>query len=190
MKNRFLIICLLVLFASVINESFADETIEIKLGEKTQVSDLVLNFGDIEDSRCPSDLTCVWEGKVTAMIAIKNQTHRISGLFTPGDTLSYIKPYEVTLVDVQPYPISTEEAKYVATINISQLDKEEKEEVNYKDFRDLSGEIICKGHTSNGGFFEYPECGPIDRFVIHVLIIILPVAGIIITAIVILRKRK
>ena len=57
------------------------------------------------------------------------------------------------------------------------------------DFRDASGEIICKGHTSSGGFFEYPECGPIDKFVIHVLIIVLPVAGIII-GFIIWRKRK
>ena len=36
--------------------------------------------------------------------------------------------------------------------------------------RDASGEIICKGYSSNGGFFGYPECGPIDEFVIHVFI--------------------
>ncbi len=56
-------------------------------------------------------------------------------------------------------------------------------------FRDASGEIICKGYSSGGGFFEYPECGPIDQFVIHVLIIVLPVAGIVI-GFVIWRTRK
>ena len=188
MNSHLLIIFSLVIIASIINESFADEIIEIKLGQEIQVNDhLNLNFHDVEDSRCPSDLTCIREGNVTAMIAVKNQTHRVSGLFTPGYALSYITPYEITLVDLQPHPISTEETKYVATINISQPEK--KMEVNYKDFRDMSGEIICKGYTSGGGFLEYPECGPIDRFVIRVLIIVLPIAGIV-TGFVIWRKRK
>ena len=58
------------------------------------------------------------------------------------------------------------------------------------DFRNVNGEIICKGYTSEGGFLEYPECGPIDQFVINVLVIVLPVVGIIIIAIVIWRKRR
>lgn len=62
-------------------------------------------------------------------------------------------------------------------------------EVNYEDFRDASGEIICKGYSSGGGFLAYPECGPIDLFVIHVLIIVLPVAGIV-SSFIIWRKRK
>ena len=188
MKTHLLIIFSLVITLSVANESFAEKTVEIKLGQEIQVNDLNLNFHDIEDSRCPSDLTCVWEGEVTAMIAVKNQTHSVSEIFTPGYTLSYITPYEITLVDVQPYPISTKEAKYVATVNISQL--EEKIEDSYNDFRDVSGEIICKGNTSGGGFLEYPKCGPIDEFVIHVLAILVPVFGIVVAAIVVRRKRR
>ena len=61
--------------------------------------------------------------------------------------------------------------------------------VNYVDFRNAEGKIICKGYSSGGGFFEYPECGPIDQFVIHVLIIVLPVAGIT-SSFVIWRTRK
>ena len=175
-------------FGHATDESFEDEVIEIKLGQEIQVNDLSLNFHDIEDSRCPSDLTCIWEGNVTAMIAIKNQTHRVSGIFTPGYTLSYITPYEITLVDLQPYPISTKETKYVATVNVSQPEKNMEE--SNTDFRDRFGEITCKGHTSGGGFLEYPECGPVDQFVTHVLIIVLPIAGITIVAIIVLRKKR
>lgn len=57
------------------------------------------------------------------------------------------------------------------------------------DFRNAEGEIICKGYSSGGGFFEYPECGPIDQFVINVLIIVLPIAGFVI-GFVVWRKRK
>ena len=188
MKSSFLMVLSLVIIASIISESFADEIIEIKLGQEIQVNDLNLDFYDVRDSRCPSDLTCIWEGNFTAMIAVKNQTHKVSGLFTPRYTLSYITPYEITLVDLQPHPISTEETKYIATINVSQPEK--KMDADYKDFRDKSGELICKGYTSSGGFLEYPECGPVDQFVIHILVIMLPVAGIIITGIVVWRKRK
>ena len=90
---------------------------------------------------------------------------------------------------MQPHPISTEDAEYIATINISQTEKKETD-VNYKDFRDATGEIVCKGYTSEGGFLEYPECGPIDKFVIHVLIMVLLIGGIIISAIIIWRKIK
>ncbi len=62
-------------------------------------------------------------------------------------------------------------------------------EVNYEDFRDASGEIICKGYSSGGGFFEYPECGPIDQFVIHILMIILPIVGLVV-GLVWWRKRR
>lgn len=74
-------------------------------------------------------------------------------------------------------------------ITNSTLQSEQDIEVNYVDFRDASGEIICKGYSSGGGFFEYAECGPNDQFVIHVLIIVLLVAGIVV-GFIIWRKRK
>ncbi len=98
-----------------------DEPFEIKMNQKIQFRDLELHFYDIEDSRCPLDVTCVWEGKVTVMINIKNQTHKIGGMFPPGYTISYLSPYEITLVDIQPHPIRTEDAEFVATLEISIL---------------------------------------------------------------------
>ncbi len=59
MKTCFLIIFSLIITLSVIDESFAETTIEMKLGQEIQVNDLNLNFHEIEDSRCPSDLTCI-----------------------------------------------------------------------------------------------------------------------------------
>lgn len=112
----------------------ASEAVEIKLDQRIHVGDLDLYFYDIEDSRCPLDVTCVWEGKVTAMILVQNQTHKISGYFTPGYTLSYITPYNVTLVAVNPHPISTEKPDYVAILDISKLG---------------DGESLQKGETTD-----------------------------------------
>ncbi len=101
------------------------EIFEIKMNQVIQFEDLELHFRDIEDSRCPLDVTCVWEGKVAVMLNIKNQTHNIGGGIPPGYTISYLTPYEITLVDIQPHPISTEKAEYVATIKISNLDEKD-----------------------------------------------------------------
>ena len=106
------------LVAPIVAESSAD-AVQLGFNEKIRIGDLLLYFYDIEDSRCPLDVICIWEGRVIAMIKVQNQTHEISGNFTPGYTLSYITPYNVTLVDVLPHPISTEKPDYVAVLDIS-----------------------------------------------------------------------
>ncbi len=113
-------------------------TVEIYFDDTFQYEDLELHFYDIEDSRCPLDVTCVWEGKVTAMIHVKNQTHKIAGYFTPNYTISYITPYNVTLVDIQPHPISTEKPEYIATLEIKKLDVDDSEQTSMKS-NDISG---------------------------------------------------
>jgi len=104
------------------SEETLEEQIKIEFGQTIQFEDLELYFYDIEDSRCPLDVTCVWEGKVTVMINIKNQTHNIGGIFTPGYTISNFTSYEITLVDILPHPISTQDSEYVATLSISKID--------------------------------------------------------------------
>lgn len=96
-----------------------DKQVKIPFGKTIHFDDLELYFYDIEDSRCPLDVVCIWEGQVTAMILVKNQTDKISGHFSPGYTSSYISPYEITLIGVEPHPTSTEKPEYVATLSIS-----------------------------------------------------------------------
>jgi len=109
--------------------------VELKLGEKILHEDLNLYFYDIEDSRCPLDVTCIWEGRVTAMIQVQNQTHTISENFSIGSTLSSISPYDVTLIDVIPHPISTEIPDYVALLDITKFSYSDKSQP--KDLADL-----------------------------------------------------
>jgi hypothetical protein len=104
---------------NVIEESFLDRQVKIPFGNTIHFDDLELYFYDIEDSRCPLDVVCIWEGQVTAMILVKNQTDKISGHFMPGNTISYISPFNITLTNVEPHPISTEKSEYVATLSIS-----------------------------------------------------------------------
>ena len=96
-------------------------TIQIKQDEIITYRNLTLWFYDIEDSRCPSDVTCMWEGQVNVMINIRNETDKISAQFTPNHSLTYITPYNITLTDIQPYPISTERPDYTATLKIEDM---------------------------------------------------------------------
>lgn len=96
------------------------DTVELKFNEKIRIGEIELYFYDIEDSRCPLDVTCIWEGKVTAMIQVQNKTDKISENFTPGFTLSYAQ-YNFTLVDVLPHPTSTEKPDYVVILEMTKL---------------------------------------------------------------------
>jgi len=117
MKTRLLIILALAVIP-IMGTSFAEE-LEIEFGETVSYENLKLYFYDIEDSRCPSDVTCIWEGKVSAMIHISNQTHKIGGPLEISYPVTYISPYTITLVDVKPHPISTEKPDYVAMLEIT-----------------------------------------------------------------------
>lgn len=91
--------------------------VEVKLGEKITYDGLELSFYDVEDSRCPLDVTCIWEGEVIAKIRMQNQTHDISENFHIGSTFS-IYSHDVTLIDVIPHPITTQTPNYAAILDI------------------------------------------------------------------------
>ncbi len=131
MKTRLLILFALMMIP--IPVSFAEE-LEIKFGETVSYEDLKLYFYDVEDSRCPSDVTCIWEGKVSAMIHISNQTHKIGGPHGLNSPLTFFEPYKIILLDVSPIPISTEKPDYVATLEIT------KSEPRPSDFRETNEE--------------------------------------------------
>lgn len=97
--------------------------VDLEFGKTFQHDDLNIKFYDIEDSRCPLDVTCIWEGNVTAMLNVSNQTHDIGGPIPIGFTIDYIKPYEITLTEIQPPPISTKKPDYVATLQIKKISK-------------------------------------------------------------------
>ena len=109
-----------------VNEDYALPNpfrVDLEFGETFQHEDIAIKFYDIEDSRCPLDVTCIWEGNVTAMLNVSNKTHDIGGQIPIGFTIDYIKPYEITLTDVQPHPISTEKPDYVVSLQIKNISK-------------------------------------------------------------------
>ena len=113
-----------VLILSVIpNESFAENRIKLHLGQTVSVNGLSFTLEGVDDSRCPSDVTCVWAGQVTATVIVENKTHAKMINFVPGDSYIFFSPYKITLLDVSPYPVSTEQASdHIATFAMVGLD--------------------------------------------------------------------
>ena len=148
MKNSILLLSLgfTIIFFMSSNESFAEEKqVEINLDNSLYVNDIEISFLEVDDSRCPSDVTCVWQGQVLATIQMQNKTHEIIEQFSLGYTPGHMTPYKITLVDVIPHPKSTEKPEHVAIVMISETDRENP---------------ICKGDTVlENGFcvFKIPE---------------------------------
>jgi hypothetical protein len=103
---------------------------EFKINGVYHSSDNSLKFSitEINDSRCPSDVVCVWAGKADVKIKVESPfsgnlvlSTMNNGFYKNIDTLGN---YSFQLVDVSPYPISTEEIKledYSVTLKIEVL---------------------------------------------------------------------
>lgn len=104
-----------------------DEPFMIKLHQRLSIDDIDVEFSEIEDSRCPSDVTCIWEGRASITLHIYNQTQYQRITLTTDETPTFhVSSYEINLIDILPYPVSTKDIseEYVATINISKNKKE------------------------------------------------------------------
>ncbi|MCW3087340.1 MAG: hypothetical protein JWQ78_726 [Sediminibacterium sp.] len=58
----------------------------------------------INDSRCPTDVVCVWAGKVDVIVSINNEFSVLLETGMPKDTIYNAAHYRFTLIDVSPYP--------------------------------------------------------------------------------------
>jgi hypothetical protein len=109
-------------------ESVADTTFSLGVGQEATRGVMRIVFTGVnEDSRCPSDVVCVWAGNAAVEIGVS---------FGMGPTIRYVLNttvdpksvdvggYRITLVDVQPFPVSTSRippASYVATFRFQQI---------------------------------------------------------------------
>ncbi|MGB7443179.1 MAG: hypothetical protein WA919_19100 [Coleofasciculaceae cyanobacterium] len=69
---------------------------------------------NIEDSRCPSDVQCVWSGQVTATVSVTSSEQSLGNFdltLRPGQAnlaIQEIDCYSIKLVQVVPYPNTTQ----------------------------------------------------------------------------------
>ncbi|MFN7990682.1 MAG: hypothetical protein U0R44_00840 [Candidatus Micrarchaeia archaeon] len=114
------------------------EEFKLRINQTASVGDdgLSVTFGGVsEDSRCPSDVVCIWAGRVSVDLkVIKNSDGPEPGFLIPiqltkgqgNDSASFSdsggRTYLVKLAGVEPYPRSDEPrnaSAYVATLTLS-----------------------------------------------------------------------
>jgi hypothetical protein len=117
MKSRhilFIISVIFLFFSCNKDEVETDSPFEFeksfKINGEYQSDEHQLKFKliEINDSRCAIDVVCVWEGMVSVKINVEKPvtgTIELNSYNNPIDTLAN---YSFELLDVQPYPISTQ----------------------------------------------------------------------------------
>ena len=100
------------------SENALDTSITIREGETVNVAEgITLEFVELAaDSRCPSDVECVWEGTLEASFVlhtpVKDHPFSFNGYVdAEGENplTREIDRYRVSLVRMDPYPVSTRE---------------------------------------------------------------------------------
>jgi len=99
---------------------------EFKINGDYHSIDNSLNFTitDVNDSRCPSDVVCIWAGKVDVKIKVESPVPGTITLSTYDNPVDTIGNYSFKITDVSPYPISTKTIKledYVVLLKIEKL---------------------------------------------------------------------
>ncbi len=99
---------------------------DFKINGEYHSTDNSLNFTvtEINDSRCPSDVVCVWQGKADVKIEVKSPVRGSIMLNTFDNLIDTLGNYSFELKDVSPYPISTKVIKleeYNVTLKIVEL---------------------------------------------------------------------
>jgi hypothetical protein len=81
-------------------------TVTLRIGETgTRYGIAVTPIGKIEDSRCPTDVTCIWAGMVSVNTSIRSDMgESIQPIALGGEITT--EAHAVTLVGVTPYPRS------------------------------------------------------------------------------------
>jgi hypothetical protein len=132
MKNIILIAFLSTLMILSCNKEDLPDTFKIgsqeefQHGEMNQSDDNSLKFSitEINDSRCPSDVVCVWEGKVDVKILVESPQSGTIILSTYDNLKDTVGNFSFELIEVLPYPISTQTIKledYDVTLKIEEL---------------------------------------------------------------------
>ncbi len=99
--------------SSLDDENLSIDTLDIKIGEAfTSLTGEKLSFeAIIEDSRCPEDVVCIWGGMMTIQMKVKvgndEETFTLTSDPQKPRLSKDVLGYEVTLIDLLPYPNTT-----------------------------------------------------------------------------------
>jgi len=108
--------------------SALDEEFQLAAGRSVRLADtdFVVRFDRVErDSRCPADVKCITAGDAVVVLGLASgrESEQLYELHTTsGDSTAAHTGYRVTLVALNPVPISTRTPRardYVATLRVA-----------------------------------------------------------------------
>lgn len=136
MKHFFYITSLVValVLIGITSYVFADNIMQlgvpfhIKFNQTATMQDLKIKIANLTDSRCPSDVTCVWQGQAKILVDINKNSQNLGNfsLILNDKNLESrsFDHYFIRILEVNPYPISTEKihlSDYDFTLKLSLL---------------------------------------------------------------------
>jgi len=144
-------------YAPMIIDANLDSEFVLQVNQSAEIKseDMKITFLNVtSDSRCPSDVTCIWQGQAGIKLDVrKGEVESTVSLSIGGDSSpeeSIFNSYLIQLVDLSPYPISTKNIQpeeYTVTIKITKYEELQNEETSIlpplKQVK-LGVEISCK----------------------------------------------
>lgn len=131
MRVKVLVLVAAAVACTTMTEPDLGDEFELGVGEQVALTDIglwVAFVGVSEDSRCPSQVMCVWAGNATVLVAtapypdVLSSGSRTDTLHTNSDPTSLaFGSYELVLVRLDPYPetpSSISRDEYIATFVI------------------------------------------------------------------------
>jgi hypothetical protein len=125
---------LVLVLIGITSYAFADNAIQLgvpfQLGfnQTATMQELQIKIANLADSRCPSDVTCVWQGQAKILIDINKSGQNLGnfslGLNDKNLAARSFDHYSIQLIKVDPYPISTKKidlSDYDVTLKLSLL---------------------------------------------------------------------
>jgi carboxymethylenebutenolidase len=122
---------------------------EIGVGSYAQVQNEVeITVLNVEDSRCPADALCIWQGEAKVEINVKQDSEDLGdfALSTLAEKMNLIfDDFTIRLIDVQPYPLSSKEiniSDYFITLVVSDTKSVKSPIEQYQDGISID-KIVC-----------------------------------------------
>lgn len=99
---------------------------DFQIGDEyfSEENSLEFKVSAIQDSRCASDVVCVWEGEAVVKVEVASPFSGTLELSTFDNQIDTLNNYSFELIQVSPYPISTEVIDledYEITLKIKEL---------------------------------------------------------------------
>lgn len=104
---------------------FEEENVfKINQSYQSEENSLKVEITNIEDSRCPTDVICVWQGEARVTVKTEQPELFTTILSTYDNQIDTLCNYSIELIDVQPYPVSDQVIKtedYGVTLRIKKI---------------------------------------------------------------------